>query len=255
MKTDLFRSCGHCWVFQIFWHIEYSIFTASSFRILNSCTGIPSPLLALLKVMLPMAHLTSHSRMSGSRWVITPLWLSGSWRSFLYSSSMYSCHLFLICSAPYKVLNKPSFNHTPHGPSKASLLVHAFHFWACWALHSSTSLRATPSTEASTVLSSPLSLHHPTLSPIKILVTSHACCYLLRHSPHPVGLYFISLLLSFWASLVAQLVKNLPAMWETWVWSLGWDDPLEKGKANHSSILAWRNLGHMRLSDFNSLRE
>ena len=41
------------------------------------------------------------------------------------------------------------------------------------------------------------------------------------------------------ASLVAQLVKNLPAMWETWVWSLGWEDPLEKGKATHSSILAW----------------
>ena len=43
-----------------------------------------------------------------------------------------------------------------------------------------------------------------------------------------------------WASLVAQMVKNLPAMRQTWVWSLGWEDPLEKGKANHSSILAWR---------------
>ena len=43
-----------------------------------------------------------------------------------------------------------------------------------------------------------------------------------------------------WASLVAQLVKNLPAMQETWVRSLGWEDPLEKGKAIHSSILAWR---------------
>ena len=40
-----------------------------------------------------------------------------------------------------------------------------------------------------------------------------------------------------WASLVAQLVKNKPAMWETWVQSLGWEDPLEKGKATHSSIL------------------
>ena len=39
------------------------------------------------------------------------------------------------------------------------------------------------------------------------------------------------------ASLVAQLVSNLPAMWETWVQSLGWEDPLEKGKATHSSIL------------------
>ena len=42
------------------------------------------------------------------------------------------------------------------------------------------------------------------------------------------------------ASLVAQLVKNSPAMRETWVRSLGWEDPLEKGKATHSSILAWR---------------
>ena len=39
---------------------------------------------------------------------------------------------------------------------------------------------------------------------------------------------------------MAQLVKNLPAMWETWVQFLGWEDPLEKGTATHSSILAWR---------------
>ena len=43
-----------------------------------------------------------------------------------------------------------------------------------------------------------------------------------------------------WASLVAQLVKNPPAVWETWVQSLGWKNPLEKGKATHSSILDWR---------------
>ena len=49
--------------------------------------------------MLPKAHLTSHFRMSDSRWVITPLSLSGSLRSFFYSSSVYSCHLFLISSA------------------------------------------------------------------------------------------------------------------------------------------------------------
>ena len=77
-KTDLFQSCGHCWVFQICWHIECSTFTAPSFRIWNSSTEIPSPPLALFAVMLPKAHLTSHSRMSGSRWVITPSWLSGS---------------------------------------------------------------------------------------------------------------------------------------------------------------------------------
>ena len=82
MKTDLFQSCGYCWVFQIWWHIEWSTFTASSFRIWNSSTGIPSLLLALFVVMLPKAHLTSHSRMSGSRWVITPSWLSWSWNLF-----------------------------------------------------------------------------------------------------------------------------------------------------------------------------
>jgi len=42
------------------------------------------------------------------------------------------------------------------------------------------------------------------------------------------------------ASLVAQLVRNSPAMWEIWVQSLGWEDPLEKGMTTHSSILAWR---------------
>ena len=43
-----------------------------------------------------------------------------------------------------------------------------------------------------------------------------------------------------WTSLVAQMMKNLPAMQETWVQSLGWEDPLEAGMATHSSILAWR---------------
>ena len=92
MKTDLFQSCGHCWVFQICWHIECNTFTASSFRIWKSSTGIPSPPLALFVLMLSKAHLTSHYRMSGSSWVIIPLWLSWSWRSFLYSSSELISH-------------------------------------------------------------------------------------------------------------------------------------------------------------------
>ena len=104
----LFQSSGHCWVFQICWHIERSTFTASSFRIWNSSTGILSPPLALFVLMLPKAHLTSHSRMSGFRWVITP-WLSGSWRSFLDSSSVYSCHRFLISSASVKSIPFLSF--------------------------------------------------------------------------------------------------------------------------------------------------
>ena len=109
MKTDHFQSCGHCCIFQICWHIECSTFTSSSFRIWNSSTGIPSSPLALFVVMLSKAHLTSHSRMSGSRWVITPLWLSGSWRSFFYSSSVYSCHLFLISSASVRSIPFLSF--------------------------------------------------------------------------------------------------------------------------------------------------
>ena len=82
MKTNFFQSCGRCWVFQICWHTECSTFTASSFRIWNSSVGIPSPLLALFVVMLHKAHLTWYCRMSGARWVITPSWLSGSFRPF-----------------------------------------------------------------------------------------------------------------------------------------------------------------------------
>ena len=108
MKTDLIQSCGHCQVFQMCWHIECSTFTASSFRIWNSSTGIPSPPLALFVVMLPKALLPSHSRMSGSGWVITPWWLSASWRSFLYSS-VYSCHLYLLYSASVRSIPFLSF--------------------------------------------------------------------------------------------------------------------------------------------------
>ena len=109
MKTDLFQFHGHCCVFQICWHFEWSTFTVSSSRIWNSSTGMPSPPLTLFVVMLPEANLTSHSRMSVSRWVITPLWLSGSLRSFLYSSSVYSYHLFLTSSASVRSIPFLSF--------------------------------------------------------------------------------------------------------------------------------------------------
>ena len=59
---------------------------------------------------------------------------------------------------------------------------------------------------------------------------------LLKHSLNNFECY----LASIWASLLVQLVKILPAMWETWIWSLGWEDPLEKGMATHSSTVAWR---------------
>ena len=109
MKTHLFQSCGHCWVFQICWHIGGSSFTTSCFRIWNSSNGVLSPPLGFFIVMLPKAHLILHSRMSGSRWVIMPLWLSGSWRSFLYSSSVYFCYLFLICFASVRSIPFLSF--------------------------------------------------------------------------------------------------------------------------------------------------
>ena len=113
MKTDLFQFCGHCWVFHICWHFEDSTFTASSFRIWNTSAGIPSPPLAVFVLVLPKAHLTSHSRMSRHsrhpRWVIIPSWLSGSWRSFLYSSSGYSCYLFFISSASVRSISFLSF--------------------------------------------------------------------------------------------------------------------------------------------------
>ena len=64
---------------------------------------------------------------------------------------------------------------------------------------------------------------------------SHSATYLASHIL--IGFCYFFLI---WASLVAQLVKNLPAVWETWVQSLGWEDPLEEAKATHSSILAWR---------------
>ena len=57
-----------------------------------------------------------------------------------------------------------------------------------------------------------------------------------------------------WAFLVVQLVKNPPAMQETWVQSLSWEDPLEKGKATHSSILAWRILGTVQSMGFQRVR-
>ena len=83
------------WPFPVLWPLlsfpnllAYWVqhFTASSFRIWDSSAGIPSPPLALLIAILPKAHLISHSRMSGSTWVITTSWLSGSLRSFcIYS--------------------------------------------------------------------------------------------------------------------------------------------------------------------------
>ena len=85
------------------------------------------------------------------------------------------------------------------------------------------------------------SVWHPTTSPNRTEIS-----FLTRHTvplvpwPFSQKIRFEKPVRRGWASLVAQLVKNPPAMRETWVWSLGWEDPLEEGIATHSSILAWR---------------
>ena len=72
-----------------------------------------------------------------------------------------------------------------------------------------------------------LCVHDQSLSHVWLCVTLRTAA---RHAPLSMG----------WASLVAQRVKPLPAMWETRVWSLGWEGPLEKEMATHSSTLAWK---------------
>ena len=107
MKTDLFQSYDHCWVFQVCWHIECSIFTVSSFRIRNSSTGIPSPPLTLFVGILLKAHLTLHSRCLalGECSHYCDFWVV---KIFFYSS-VYFCHLFLISSASVRSIPFLSF--------------------------------------------------------------------------------------------------------------------------------------------------
>ena len=101
-STALLGNCDENWAFPVLWPLlgfpnllTYWVqhLIASSFWILNSSAGIPSPLLALLEAVLPEGLLTLYSRMSGSWWMTTPLWLSGSLRSFFVQ--FYSCHPFL----------------------------------------------------------------------------------------------------------------------------------------------------------------
>ena len=106
MKTDLFPSWGHCWVFQICWLIEYRTLALSSFRSWNSSAGVPS---ALLVVMPSKADLTLDAGMSVTRWVITPSWLSRSLRSFLYTYSMYPSQFLLISSTSFRSIPFLSF--------------------------------------------------------------------------------------------------------------------------------------------------
>ena len=70
-----------------------------------------------------------------------------------------------------------------------------------------------------------------------VLFSAGVICY-LTHSWFLVLFHFVCVV--FWASLVAQMVKNQPAVQETWVQSLDWKDPLEKEMTTHSSVIAWR---------------
>ena len=108
MKTDLFQSCGHCWIFQICWHIECSTFTASSFGIWNSSAEIPSPPLGLFVVMLPKAHLPLHSKMSAlGEWSHRHGYLCH--KDLFCISSVYSFHLFIISSASIRSITFLSY--------------------------------------------------------------------------------------------------------------------------------------------------
>ena len=122
MKTDLFQSCGHCWVFQICWHIEFKTFTASSFRIWNSSTGIPSPPLV---VMLPKAHLTSHSRMSGSNHTIVIILHH---RSRCASAAERSYPTSKVRSSSWALLEQP-WRDTPF--PRYAILSHFSLVWLC----------------------------------------------------------------------------------------------------------------------------
>ena len=107
----LLRDYNKNWLFPVPWLLLNFINLLtyrSSLRICISSAGIPLLPLALFTVILPKAHLTSYSRMSGSWWVTTPLWLSGLLRLFLYSSSVYSCHL-LVSSTSVRSLPFLSF--------------------------------------------------------------------------------------------------------------------------------------------------
>ena len=109
MKTDLFQSCGHCWVFQICWHIECSTIIASSFRIWNSSTGILSPPLVLSWCFLrPIWHHIPGC-LALDEWSHHHDYLAHEDLFCTMYSSVHSCHLFLISSASVRSIPFLSF--------------------------------------------------------------------------------------------------------------------------------------------------
>ena len=110
--------------FLNFWHIECSTFTASSFRIWNNSAGIPAPTLALFVAMIPEAHLTSHSRMSGSRQVTTPSWIPWLSKLFIHHPLLLSSSSTLQAKPPNQLLIWGHATFFPHCTHR--------HVWATW---------------------------------------------------------------------------------------------------------------------------
>ena len=154
-------------------------------------------------------------------------WGNSAWQPSVSSSN--SCHLF---------------EHIPYISDLLPILIAYISFFCCvsvWIIENAANL---VKTEALTKYSSARALHQPMgfsgSSAGKESTCNAGDPGLIPGSGRSAGEGMGYPLQYSWASLVAQLVKNSLAMWETWVWSLGWEDPLEKGKAPHSSILAWR---------------
>ena len=234
MRIDFFQSCVLCWVFQVCWHNECKTLMASSCRDLNSSVGMSSHPLALLTSVLLKAHLTSHfRRLRVTNYTMILIWFI---KIFLYSSSLHSFDLFFISSASCRSLPFLSFI-VPIFGWNAPLIFPIFlkkslvFPLCCFLLLLSIVHQRRPSClfygfpDSSVGKESACNAGNPILIPVLGRSAGGGIGYLLQYS---------------WASLVAQLVTNPPAIRETWVLSLGWEDPLEKGKASHSSILAWR---------------
>ena len=113
--------------------------------------------------MLSKAHFTSHSRMSGSRWVITPLWVSGSWRSFFYSSSVYSCHLFLISPASVRSISTYKATKGICIRVTDSRLAQACYHWLFFGLETCRTLVPQPVFKSMSPALEDWSLHHGAL--------------------------------------------------------------------------------------------